>query len=71
MTEKLMMQTGNTMNRTKDQRFANALDCELYCLVYKTEQQRDPHWRKVAHLLQAIRPEIRSRMHREDREKTA
>ncbi len=58
--------------RTEDQRFADDLDCDLYRLIMRAEQQsaKDRRWRKVVAALRDARPQIRARMHGDDKART-
>lgn len=59
-------------DRTKDQEFADKLDCDLFRLVMRAEREgrRDKHWLKVATELKAVRSSICMRMHSKDKEQT-
>jgi len=57
-------------DRTKEEKFADRLDCELYRLVCRAANQKEKHWKQVAVLLAEVRPYIRARMHKKDREQT-
>lgn len=66
------MKTENraTIDRTKEQKFANELDRKLYMLIVRVERQKEQYWHSVAAALRDARPLIRLRMHQKDRETT-
>jgi hypothetical protein len=60
-------------NRTKEQAFADDLDCDLYRLIRRAESEavRDKYWNKVVRALHDARPFVRHRMHANDRARTS
>lgn len=60
------------VQRTDAERFADALDCDLYRLIRRAEEwgAKDKYWTKVAAMLREARPLVRVKMCAYDRDHT-